>query len=51
MKNWFSEARFGLFLHWGLYAIPAKGEWTFARDSWEPGEYEKLMHEFNPEKK
>ena len=25
---WFREARFGLFLHWGLYAIPARGEWV-----------------------
>ena len=23
---WFTRARFGLFLHWGLYAIPARGE-------------------------
>ena len=26
--QWFREARFGLFLHWGLYAIPARGEWV-----------------------
>ena len=25
---WFTRARFGLFLHWGLYAIPARGEWV-----------------------
>ena len=25
-KRWFQQARFGLFVHWGLYAIPA-GEW------------------------
>ena len=25
-KCWFQQARFGLFVHWGLYAIPA-GEW------------------------
>ena len=26
--QWFRQARFGLFLHWGLYAIPARGEWV-----------------------
>ena len=26
--QWFREARFGLFIHWGLYAIPARGEWV-----------------------
>ena len=24
---WFRDARFGLFIHWGIYSIPAKGEW------------------------
>ena len=24
--QWFQEARFGMFLHWGLYAIPGRGE-------------------------
>jgi len=46
--DWFVEARFGLFLHWGIYAIPARGEWTFAQDKWEPGTYRALMNEFNP---
>ena len=26
--QWFRESRFGLFIHWGLYAIPARGEWV-----------------------
>ncbi|WP_366920411.1 alpha-L-fucosidase, partial [Streptococcus pneumoniae] len=25
--QWFREARFGMFIHWGLYSIPGKGEW------------------------
>ena len=24
---WFQQARFGLFMHWGLYSMPAKYEW------------------------
>ena len=26
--DWFVEARFGMFIHWGIYAIPGRGEWT-----------------------
>ena len=26
--KWYQEARFGMFIHWGLYAIPARGEWV-----------------------
>lgn len=48
--DWFTEARFGLFLHWGIYAVPAQGEWTYAVDKWELGEYEKFMYKFNPTK-
>ena len=25
--KWFNEARYGMFIHWGLYAVPA-GEWS-----------------------
>lgn len=25
--QWFHEARFGIFIHWGVYAVPARGEW------------------------
>ena len=46
--DWFADARFGLFLHWGLYAIPGRGEWTYAMDRWEPGVYEALQQQFNP---
>ena len=26
--KWFMDARFGMFIHWGLYSIPACGEWV-----------------------
>ena len=26
--EWYRDARFGMFIHWGLYAIPARGEWA-----------------------
>ncbi len=55
---WWREARFGLFIHWGLYAIPA-GEWNGNRGHGEwiretaripVGEYEKFRDQFNPVK-
>ena len=26
--EWFRNARFGMFIHWGLYSIPGRGEWV-----------------------
>lgn len=58
--EWWRDARFGLFIHWGLYAVPAgewKGEevkgiseWIMARAGIPVKEYEKLAAEFNPVK-
>lgn len=55
---WFREARFGLFIHWGLYAIPAGawrgeripgiGEWIMLRARIPVAEYERLAGGFNP---
>lgn len=47
-SDWFVDARFGMFIHWGLYSLAGKGEWSYARDSWKAGQYEKLMKKFNP---
>src|SRR2546425_2067 len=58
--QWFREAKFGLFIHWGLYAIPAGewkgkpipgiGEWIMNRAQIPVKEYEKLAAQFNPVK-
>ena len=45
---WFTRARFGLFLHWGLYAIPARGEWVRSVERIPNGAYDPLMAQFNP---
>ena len=29
--KWFMEDRFGMFIHWGLYSIPACGEWMMSQ--------------------
>ena len=46
--DWFTNARFGMFIHWGIYAIPAAGEWIYANREWKDGEYQALMKQFNP---
>lgn len=55
---WFREARFGMFIHWGLYAIPAghwngtkvsgTGEWIQTNAPIQVGDYEPLRDRFNP---
>lgn len=49
MKEW-NEIKFGMFIHWGLYAIPAKGEWYMRQSKTPVAEYEKLATQFNPTK-
>ena len=57
---WWREARFGMFVHWGLYAIPAGewdgkkigsgGEWILNAGHIPLADYEKLRTQFNPTK-
>lgn len=44
----FRNNRFGMFIHWGLYAIPSRGEWVRSTEQIPPEDYEYLQHEFNP---
>ena len=58
--DWWREARFGLFIHWGLYAtpggewngerIPGISEWIMLRAQIPVAEYEALAKQFNPVK-
>lgn len=48
--KWFQDAKFGMFIHWGLYSIPAKQEWIMHIDRIPVPEYEKLVPQFNPTK-
>jgi alpha-L-fucosidase len=45
---WFDDARFGQFIHWGLYALVGKGEQVLYRQHLKPSEYRKLADEFDP---
>jgi len=46
--KWFQQDRFGLFLHWGLYAIPARGEWVRSTEKMPEEEYLPFFESFNP---
>ncbi|MGE5678866.1 MAG: alpha-L-fucosidase, partial [Pseudomonadota bacterium] len=46
--EWFLDARFGMFIHWGLYAIPGRGEWVRSNEQIPREEYDRYFHEFNP---
>jgi len=48
--QWFREARFGMFIHWGLYSLLARGEWVMFHEKIPVPEYEQLMRRFNPVK-
>ena len=47
--EWFKNDRFGMFIHWGLYSIPARGEWIRSTEKMSIEDYEQYFEEFNPE--
>ena len=49
-RDWFNEKRYGAFIHWGLYAIPAWHEQMSWRGRMPRRDYEKYAREFNPVK-
>lgn len=58
--EWWREARFGMFIHWGVYAVPAGvyqgrqikgiGEWIMNRAKIPVAEYQQFARQFNPVK-
>ena len=45
---WWREARFGMFVHYGLYALVGRNEWVMSLENYPIAEYEKLADQFNP---
>lgn len=45
--EWYLEARFGMFIHWGLYSIPARGEWVRSTEEMGKEAYMKYFEEFD----
>ena len=49
-RKWFEDAKFGLFIHWGVYSILGDGEWVMNNQNISIKEYENLPKFFNPTK-
>jgi alpha-L-fucosidase len=46
---WWVNDRFGMFIHWGLYALPARHEWMKNYERLTDEEYQKYFENFNPD--
>ena len=46
--EWFMDARFGMFIHWGLYAIPGRDAWVRSDEEMSLEDYEQYFEEWNP---
>ena len=46
--KWWHEARFGMFIHWGLYSVLGRHEWAMEEEGIPVLEYEKLAKQFKP---
>lgn len=48
--DWFVRDRFGLFVHWGLYALPARHEWVKNRERLTDEHYDRYFRRFDPDR-
>ncbi len=46
--KWWHEARFGMFIHWGLYSVLGRHEWAMEEEAIPVAEYEQLARRFKP---
>jgi alpha-L-fucosidase len=46
--QWWRNAKFGMFIHWKLYALAGRSEWVMNFEDIPPVEYRRLGQEFNP---
>ncbi len=46
---WFRRDRFGMFIHWGLYALPARHEWVKTREMIPEDQYDLYFKHFDPD--
>ena len=47
--SWFVEGRLGMFIHWGLYALPARHEWVKNRERLTDADYDPYFRHFDPD--
>ena len=48
--RWFPESRYGLFIHWGPYAVYGRGEQVLFREHLDPREYIANACDWNPQR-
>ncbi|MCL4508937.1 MAG: alpha-L-fucosidase [Chloroflexi bacterium] len=48
-SSWFVQDRFGLFIHWGIYALPARHEWVKNRERISDEQYQRYFSHFDPD--
>ncbi|HAZ04640.1 MAG: alpha-L-fucosidase [Bacteroidetes bacterium GWF2_42_66] len=46
---WWTNDRFGMFIHWGIYALPARHEWVKRHERMTNEQYQKYFELFNPD--
>jgi len=46
--EWWRQSRFGMFIHFGAYAVPARGEWVKSNEKLTTDQYQKYIDTFNP---
>ena len=46
---WWQHDRFGMFIHFGLYACPARHEWVKSQEKMSDAAYDKYLPRFNPD--
>lgn len=49
-REWFRDAKFGMFVHWGVYSLLGQGEWVMQNQKLPSSSYEWLATTFNPVK-
>src|SRR5260370_17506620 len=47
--KWWTDARFGMFIHWGLYSQAARHEWVKHNEHMTNEEYQKYFDMYNPD--
>jgi len=47
-REWFQDAKFGMFIHWGVYSVLGVHEWVMETQSIDKKTYEKIPAFFNP---
>jgi alpha-L-fucosidase len=47
--KWWHEAKFGMFIHWGLYSVLGRHEWVMENEGIPVAEYEQLARQFTPQ--